>query len=208
MAEKNELISYAIDFASYLISKKKGINRIILFGSISRGDFNEDSDVDLFIDIIGSDKKEEESIGKILDNYYNTKKFKEWKLKGIANTINLMIGRLDSENWKDLKRSIINTGIVLYGKYKSEVEKINQYSLFSFENIKPDKKRIAVFRKLFGFKFGKKEYPGLIDKMNAVRVGKGSILVPSEHANELKRYFQGKKVRVSLYDLWSDAKIT
>ena len=33
MAEKNELIAYAMDFASYLISKIKGIDRIILHGS-------------------------------------------------------------------------------------------------------------------------------------------------------------------------------
>ena len=203
MKEKNELIAYALDFVSYLISKEKGIDKVILHGSVTRGDFDEESDVDLFVD---TDEKSEKKINRILDNYLKTKKFKEWELKGISNTISLITGRLDGDEWKNLKRSMMNTGIVLYGKYKAEAEKINQYVLFSFENIKPDKKRIAIFRKIFGFKSGKKEYPGLIERIKGIKVGKGSLLVPVEHANEIKEYFQNKKVLVRMYDLWSDSK--
>jgi len=200
MLQRNEMVAYALDFVSYLMSKTNNIDRIILHGSISRGDFDEKSDVDLFIDTEESEKK----INKIVDNYYKTKKFREWELKGIKNTISCITGRLDSKEWEDLKRSIINTGIILYGKYKAEAEKINQYVLFSFENIKPNKKRIAIFRKLFGFKTGKKEYSGMSRKIKAIKVGKGSLLVPIGHVSELKKYFQEKKVKVRLYDLWSD----
>ncbi len=205
MQEKNELISYAMDFASYLVFKIKEINRIILHGSIVRGDYDEKSDVDLFVDT--SALKLEKKISRTLEDYYKTKKFKEWKLKGVVNKISIIAGSLDSTEWKDLKRAIMNTGIILYGKYKSDMEKINQYTLFSFENIKPDKKRIAVFRRLFGFKAGKKEYKGLVDKIDAVRIGKGCILVSVDHVNELKRFFQDKNIKVRLYDFWSDVKI-
>lgn len=203
MPQKNELTAYALDFASYLIPKIEKIDRIILHGSIAKGNFDEESDVDLFIDT----KEKEGKINKIADNYYKTKKFKEWELKGISNKISIIVGELDSKEWQELKRSIINTGIILYGKYKSEVEKINQYDLFSFENIKPDKKRIAIFRKLYGFKIGKKQYPGITNKINAIKVGKGCLLVPAEHVNELQRYFQEKKVAVKIYDIWSDTKL-
>jgi len=202
MAQRNELIAYTMDFVSYLLSKEEEIDKVILHGSIARGDFDEESDIDLFIDT----KKNNKRITKILENYYKTKKFREWELKGINNTIAPIVGKLDSNEWKNLKRSIINTGIILYGKYKAEAEKINQYTLFSFENIKPDKKRIAIFRKLFGFKVGKKQYPGLIQDIKAVKIGKGSLLVPAEHVNKLKQYFQGKKVAVKLYDFWSDGE--
>ena len=50
MAQKNELIAYAMDFSSYLLSKVSDIDKIILHGSVARGDFDEDSDIDLFID--------------------------------------------------------------------------------------------------------------------------------------------------------------
>src|SRR3989344_3785390 len=164
MAQKNELIAYAMDCASYLISKIEDINKIILHGSISRGDFDEDSDIDLFIDT--NNKNAKNKIEKILENYYKTNKFKEWELKSIKNPFSLLVGKLDSEEWKSLKRAIMNIGIILYGKYKSNAEKINQYALFSFENIKPDKKRISIFRKLFGFKMKNKKYAGLVEKIN------------------------------------------
>jgi len=189
---------------SYLISKESDVNRAILYGSIARGDFDEDSDIDIFVDILKYGKKIENRINKITNDYYKTKKFKEWELKDIKNTFSLIVGNLDNEEWKDLKRSIINTGIILYGKYKEKTEKIKQYTLFSFENIKPDKKRVVVFRKLFGFKLKNKTYPGIIEKYKGIRVGKGVILVPVENVSELKRYFQEKKVSVKMYDLWSD----
>ena len=204
MTKRNELIAYAIDFVSYLISKEPEINRIILHGSIARGDFDKESDIDIFIDILNYNKKIEKKMNGITDSYYKTKKFREWELKGIKNTFSLIVGSLDSKDWKDLKRSIINTGIVLYGKYKGEVEKINQYTLFSFENIKPNKKRVAVFRKLFGFKLKNKSYLGVIEKYKGIRVGKGVVLIPIENVNAIKEYFQEKKIPAKMYDLWSD----
>lgn len=204
MIERNKLIGYTMDFVSYLISKFEYIDKIILHGSIARGDFDEQSDIDLFID---TEKKNEKKINKILENYYNTQKFKEWKLKGIENSFSVIIGKLDDKEWQNLKRAIMNTGIILYGKYKANAERINHYTLFSFENIKPDKKRIAIFRKLFGFKIGNKEYKGLFGKINAVKIGKGAALVPIEHVNEVKKLFQEKRVSIRLYDLWSDVKI-
>lgn len=201
MPSKNELISYAMDSASYLIGKFDKIDRIILHGSIARGDFDEESDIDLFID---SNEKNVKKINKILEDYYKTNKFKEWKLKGIENPISIITGKLDSEEWKDLKRSIINNGIILFGEYTANTEKINSYTLISFDNIKPDKKRIAIYRKIFGFKVGKKEYPGLVQKLNTKKIGKGTILVPSQYVKEFLGYLKSKKVTPKLYDLWSD----
>ncbi len=204
MAKKNELIAYAMDCASYIVSKIEGINKIVLYGSAAQGNFDESSDIDLFIDT--KEKGAEKKVQKILGDYYKTEKYKAWKLKGIENPYSMIAGELDSKEWANLKRAIISTGIILYGRYKSDIEKINSYVLFSFENIKPDKKRVGVYRKLFGFTKRKKEYPGLAKKLNAIKIGKGGLLVPLEGANELKQYFQEKKISSKLYDFWSDVK--
>ena len=204
MRQRNEFIGYAMDCASYLISKIGNIDRIILYGSMASGDYDEESDVDLFID--AKDKKIEKKINGALKEYYKTRKFREWELKGIQNEFSIIVGNLDSDEWKDLKRAIVNTGIILFGKYKSDIEKINHYTLFSFENIKSNKKRIAIYRKLFGFKVEKKKYFGIAEKINTIRIGKGALLVPVEHTNELKNYLHRKKVAVRLYDLWGDRK--
>ena len=194
-----------MDFASYLVKKVPDINRIILYGSVPRGDFDEDSDVDLFIELL--DKKKENKIKKIEEGYYKTETYNKWKLKGVDRNLSIIIGDLDGREWKDLKRAIINTGVILYGKYKSDIEKIHSYVLFVLENIKPDKKRIAIFRKLFGFKIKGKSYQGLIDKIKGIKIGKSSILVPLENSNIIKDYLKSKNVTPKIYDLWSDIKI-
>jgi predicted nucleotidyltransferase len=204
MLKKSELVAYAMDFASYSISKMENISRIILYGSIAQGNFDEKSDVDIFIDT--NDKNAQKKAQKVLEDYYKTERYRTWRLKGIENPYSIIAGELDSKEWKDLKRAIINTGLLLYGKYKSNIKKTNQYVLFSFENIKPDRKRVAIYRKLFGFKKGKKEYSGIAKKISALKIGKGNLLVQAENANEIKQYFQEKRVSVKLYDLWSDIK--
>lgn len=200
--ERNELVSYALDFAAYLILKTKGIDRIILYGSAARGDFDEKSDIDLFVD---SSEEIKKKVDKSLEDYKGTKRFGEWQMKGIKNEISVITGSLDSEEWVNLKRGIMNNGMILYGKYTAKAEKVKQYVLVSFENIQPDKKRILLFRKLFGFKVGGKRYEGMVSKINAVRVGKGNILVPIEHFDKIRDYMKEKKIAVKVYDLWSDS---
>ena len=201
--ERNEIIAYAMDFASYLISKSGDVNKVILHGSVARGDFNDNSDIDLFIDV--HDKKMEKKIHTIEDNYYKTESYHRWKLKGLKNDLSLIIGKLDSDEWKDLKRAILNTGLILYGKYTEGNKGGKHYVMFSFENIKPESKRVSLFRKLFGFKAGKKRYEGLSGKFGLKRLGKGTIIAPIEHVRELKQYFLQNKISVRLYDVWSDS---
>ncbi len=205
MLEKNEIISFAMDFASYLVSKIPEINRIILYGSAARGDFDDESDIDLFID---SKEKIEKRVEKTLETYEMTKKFKEWELKGVKKEIHTMVGELDSGVWKNLKRSIMINGIILYGKYKAESDKINHYALVSFENIKPDKKRIVVFRTIFGFNVKNKKYNGLVEKTNSKRIGKGTIIVPIENYKKIEEYLRSKKIAFKIIDFWTDEKIT
>jgi len=202
--DRNELISYASDFTSYLILKIKNIDCVLLYGSVARGDFNEESDVDLFIDSKFKDVKIQ--VDKLIRDYYKTTRFREWKLKGFRNEFSVVVGNLNSLEWKDLKRAMLSEGIILYGKFSGSPEAMEQYSLFSFENIKPDKKRVAIFRALFGFRAGNKMFAGLVEKFEGFRIGKGSILIPISKANELKKYFNDKKVSFKIYDIWSDER--
>ncbi|MBT4376623.1 nucleotidyltransferase domain-containing protein [archaeon] len=201
--EKNKLISYAMEFSSFLVRNCE-VDKIVLYGSVARGDFGEGSDIDLFVE---ADGKNERKIHRLIQDFYKTEVARNSKLKGIENNISVIVGRLGSKEWKDLNRAILNSGIVLYGKYKSNVEKSDSYSLFVFENIKPDKKRIAVFRKLFGFRVGKKSYPGLVNDLKGIKIGKGSILIPLESSMKIKDYFREKKIGFRIYDLWSDVRI-
>lgn len=205
LSTRKQLMGYALDFTSYLVSQLEDIDRAILFGSVARGDYDEKSDVDMFIDT--KNKKLEGKIAKLTENFYKTEKAKIWKLKGVSREFSVIVGELDSNEWKDLKRAMLSNGIVLYGKYKGDAEKIYQYSVFSFEAIKPESKRVSIYRSLFGFHVGKKKYHGIGQKYNLVKLGKGVIAVPIEYALEIKKLFKENKVTPKIYDIWSDTKV-
>lgn len=202
---RSEIISYAMDFASYLLLKVDGIDRILLFGSVPRGDFDDASDVDIFVDT--KIKNIQKRIDKNTEDYYQTRKFKEWQMKGIEKDFAVISGDLESDEWKDLKRAILSNGLLLYGRFTGNTDNLRQFSLFSFENIKPEKKRVALFRALFGFIAGKKRYDGLIIRIGGKRISKGSMIIPAQKSRELIEYFHKKKINFKVYDIWTDEKL-
>ncbi|HLD49100.1 MAG TPA: nucleotidyltransferase domain-containing protein [archaeon] len=199
----SDLIAYASSFCSYLLENEKNIRAVILFGSASRGSADKESDVDIFIDT--TSKKNHDKIKKIIDNFYNTQIYKSWNLRGIKNSISAIAGDIESNEWKDLKRSIITDGIILFGKYKSTPEKLKQCTLFSYIDIKDAKKRVNLYRKLFGYKLGKKYYEGIVIKSNGLRHGRGSFSVPIEHYKEIREVFREMKVTPKITEIWLDS---
>ncbi len=202
MIKRNELVAYALDFTSYLISRVEGVDSVILFGSVAKDEFDDESDVDIFVN--SKDKKMENAVKKSVDSYCLTEKYKRWEAKGINNTISCITGDIDSEGWADLKRGIINTGIVLCGKYESNVDNLKQHMLFSLKPVKPESKRVTVHKKLFGFSVRKKKYPGLVRKYDGRVLGSNVFIVPLEHCMNLKRYLHEKKVAFVIYEIWKE----
>jgi predicted nucleotidyltransferase len=196
---KSKLIAYAMDFSSFLIQKTKqkdNIRNIILFGSVARGEAGKESDVDIFIDIIGTKNKTEEEIKKILSTFISSTKYKNyWKALGITKEIKLTIGQLDK--WKELKPSIIANGITLYGKFKQKTDG-EHITFFIWENIKPNAKRVLFNKQLFGYAQHGKFYSGLLEKFEGKRLGKGCIIVPLEHANKIHNHFKKYKITVKI----------
>jgi predicted nucleotidyltransferase len=195
--KNKKLVAYAMDFASFLIEMidYKELKRIILFGSAARNEANEKSDVDLFIE---SDSKSiEKEIKKIKDDFFSSRRYKDyWHLKGINNDINISVGKID--DWKNLKNSIISNGILLYSKYYDSPANGKYKTLLYWENVKPESKRVAVSKRLFGYKKGKKRYTGLIQKYNGEKLGKGIIAVLSENEFAFLKLFKEMKITVKI----------
>ena len=153
-----ELISYSLDFVSYLLQnlKKEEISKIksiILFGSVAIGKADKESDIDIFID--SPDKKIEKEVKEIIHSFYNSSKLKNyWNLLNIKNEINVIVGQLD--NWK-LKDSMLGNAIILYQKYTPKLEEGKNKVILSWSNIKPDSKRVMLNKKKSGYShYGKK----------------------------------------------------
>ena len=197
--KRNKLISLAINFSSFLVGQVE-VKSIVLFGSVAKNNFDDESDIDIFIEC---DKKDEKKIDNILELYRKTEEYEKFRLEGVKNEIAIKSGSL--EKWKDLKRSIISSGIVLYGVYRGTPDKLNHKLLFllNLEGLSRANK-IKVWRRLYGYKqkVGKKVYisKGKVEK----KLGRGAFLVSIQYSQEMISYLKENKIKYSLLDVWME----
>jgi predicted nucleotidyltransferase len=194
------LKSYASHFVSYFLDNidLSRTNKIILFGSVARGDAGKNSDVDIFIDLKKTSKKQEKEIRKTLEEFYKSREALLFKSKGIDNKINIIIGKLD--DWKSLKESIESTGIILYGNYTPTNVKGRKHMIISWDNI--GKNRGAFLNKLYGVKIGDKQYKGLLEKFGGKRLGKSSTLIPIEHREDVLKEIRKYEVNARVIEVY------
>ncbi|MBI4163108.1 MAG: nucleotidyltransferase domain-containing protein [Candidatus Aenigmarchaeota archaeon] len=203
----NDYKSYAIAAAYFIISnidnKLMGkINNVILFGSIAQNRATKESDVDLFFDATLNKTQENTlkiSLNKIAEEFYTSNAALQFKLRRIDNRISCIVGEL--KKWKDLKRSIISTGIVLYGKYSSGMGKkdLKQFFIMSWE---APKMRGAFLNKLYGYMAGKKRYSGMIENFNAEKIGKSALLVMSEHKGKFMQLMENYNANYEIIEVY------
>ena len=202
--KKENLIAYAMNFASFLLDEKiaKDIDNVILFGSVARGDFDDESDIDIFID---SKRDIEGEVNKTLSFFNQSEMQKKWELKGVKNDISVKVGELSK--WR-LKRDVIADGILLYGKFKQLAEDVEYYLILtlSFKQFKQSQK-VKLWRKLYGYKqkIGKKVYhsKGLTDKLGAKRLD-NCLAIPVKNKKEILDFLNKEKINYSVREIWSD----
>jgi len=206
-----KLLSYAVDFASFLIQEldksMEPVKAIILFGSVARGEATMESDVDIFVDT--ADKNIDRKIKKIVDEFYQSRKFTEyWRLLGVHQEIKCVVGKLSE--WGSLERSIISSGITLYDKYKGKYE-TTPYTLFIISVKKKRSGSVKVWRKIYGYtqKVGKKVYhsKGLIQEYGGKKIAKGIVLIPIGNSQHLIDFLKKEKAHYQLIEFLTDAKI-
>ncbi len=138
-----------------------------------------------------------------MELYKKTEEYEKFKLEGVKNELSVKSGELD--DWKDLKRSVISGGIVLYGAYHGTPDKLNHKLLFllNLDGLSRANK-IKVWRNLYGYKqkVGKKVYisKGKVEK----KLGRGAFLVSMEDSQEVINYLKKNKTKYSLSDVWTE----
>lgn len=198
----DEMVAYASSFVSFILPKID-VEEIILFGSTSRGEAGEESDIDLFFNIKDEKKGKsvQEIINKELKRFYKSKIFEIWSLKSIKNPIKFEVGNLNK--WK-LKRSIISDGIILYGKYKSMPEETKGFVYFNLKPIKDITKRNRVLRRLFGRKEKNYSIKSLVEEISGKILSPNSFIVPIEKSKEIINLLNPEKLDFSFFEFWSD----
>ncbi|MEK6920825.1 MAG: hypothetical protein AABX82_02995, partial [Nanoarchaeota archaeon] len=62
--------------------------------------------------------------------------------------------------------------------------------------------RVNIHRKLFGYKLGKREYKGLVQKVNGIKYGRGAFCVPIEHYKETLKIFRDLRITPQITEIW------
>ena len=198
------LKAYASYFASYLLDNVKNVDnieRIVLFGSVARGEDNKDSDVDIFIELKKDTIKSKIEIKSSAEKFYQSREALLFKTKGIENKISLKIGKL--KGWKDLYRSVASTGIVLYGPYEAKTLPSGAKHFIIVYWDKVGKNRGAFLNKVYGVKIKNKKYEGLITKFGGKKTGKSSIMIPVQYKKEIFKLLKPHEVRPKVLEVFS-----
>ncbi len=200
--DQSKILAYASTFVTYLIRTMrediKHIDGIILYGSVAKGEASAESDVDIFVN--AKNEKLSEKVENIVGGFIDSREAALYKIEGIGNEINVKVGEL--QKWESLHHSIMNSGIVLWQKYKAEKKPSEARHSFIFFWDRIGKNRGAFLNVLYGYTIGKKKYGGLVQKKGGMRTGKSSILVPAEYQEEFIMLFKKYKVRVRQKEVW------
>jgi len=198
------LKSYASYFVSYLLTNLKdtdNIERIVLFGSVAKNEATKDSDIDLFIEVKKHTKKFEEKIRDLERKFYESREAIIFKAKNVDNVFSIKIGKL--KEWKDLQRSILSTGIILYGHYESkETPSGLKHNIVIYWD-KINLNRGAFLNKIYGFNINDKHYQGLLEKYNGRRLGKSCIVIPIQYKKEIFDLLKKYKVEAKTIEMFN-----
>ena len=198
---KDTLFPYIYSYLSYLFREKNTItkiNKIFLFGSVARNDFDVESDIDLFID---TEKKNEPEIEKKISlalKKFNQIEGKKWEFKGIKNTLSVKVGLL--EEW-ELKESIEKEGMILYST-SSTPNSFRKYLLFTFSPIISPKKRVKVIRTLFGRQEKMYKDKGIVQKYEGKILSPRVFLISPDALNIVTTLFSKEKIDYSFEEIW------
>ena len=199
--KRNEIISYALAFTSFLLRRVQNVNAVVLFGSVARGDYDNESDIDLFIETEESEKKIEET----LKLFKKSKEHEKYLDLGIENQISLKVGKL--KDWSSLRESILDNGITLYGKYENLPENLKHFISFAISMKKLHQKtRLRVWRRLYGYKqkVGSKIYKknGIVEALGGRRLGDGMLAIPKNRENDMIGFLNKLNVNYTKQDVY------
>ncbi|MFH1439347.1 MAG: nucleotidyltransferase domain-containing protein [Candidatus Woesearchaeota archaeon] len=210
--KQNELFSYVYDFVSQILDQKvifDSIRKIILFGSVVRGDFIKKSDIDLFIDIYPVNEASRINILiKKEINKFESKAEKDWHLRGIDLPIRVIVDDIEKEKWKELKEEVSAYGITIFGKFKQSYEG-KRHKILVIYDIKKlsQKNKMSFLRKMYGYTLRKesKTYvqKGMIHSINAEKLNPGSLLINFEEWLIIKDILKKYKIKHIIKEIWS-----
>jgi len=194
--EREELIGAVYTFLSFLFREPKAAKKIkivYLFGSVARGEFDERSDIDIFVDCSEKDSAEmEKAVRRALGKF---SKEKAWKLRDLKNELRVKVG--DLARWT-LKESVEREGVLLYSQIPTPA--LTKFYIVRIEPIKEVARRNKVIR----FLFGRAEYEakGAVQEVGGEKLAPRIFSIPVTSFSKIASKLSAEKVKFKLREVW------
>jgi len=177
------------------MKKVRGVTGIILFGSYSRGDPEEGSDIDLLVTF-----RDKEGMEKHLREIYKITSESSLFLQVISLTLQELMR-------SPLLQPVMREGKIYYADKEVTREltpKYKPYALVTYSTINLSPKEKVVFtQKLEGRGKGKYRYEGLVQKLEGFKVGRGVLMIPLENLRTLTHFLEEKRIDYSVRSIWA-----
>lgn len=172
-----------------------GITGVVLFGSYSRGDFDEGSDVDLLLTF-----KDKTKLNKSLNEVYKITAKSDLPFQAIGLT-------LEELRSSPLLESVLRDGRICYAREdvrKLLTTKRKSYALVTYSTANLNSKEKVTFsQRLEGRGKGKYRYDGLVQELGGYKVGRGVIMVPLENLKTLTKCLEEKEIDYIVRYVWT-----
>ena len=178
--------------------KSSDIKSIFLFGSVARGDFDDDSDIDIFINTDKNNEKELDKFSKIaMKNFYESDEMKKFVLFGVENPISIKCGNV--EKW-GLFGSIKSDGVLLYSSSISPF--FRKHFLVELKPISDVAKRNRIIRKLAGRKEKNRKEKGMVEQIGGQVLDSRHYIMPAEKITSVTRVLSRENAIFEMREIW------
>ena len=194
--QTSRAIAYVQNALSFL-TLDNCINAIYLFGSSVRGELEEESDIDVFMDCSENEKDIENRAKDAFSRFYSSKDYDKWKILHFTYPLSVKVGKL--EEW-ELNESISAEGILLYSKQVSLVSSTKQV-LFIFSLPKKKTKYLKLVRELYGRKEKGYSDKGLLGELKGKKLSSNVVIIPKENCEIIKKLLNKEKIEYSFREM-------
>jgi len=176
------------------ISGIEGVLGVILFGSRARGDYDASSDYDLLVIF-----EDDSSMWRNRPRLFATVS----KLGLFTQVLTRTIKELAQKTEPSFLQNIREQGKILYARYPLDLPAANVevtpgvVITFSMRKLN-QKAKLAIEYRLMG----RRGHEGLLQKINAIRIGRGAVLVPRDGYARLIGFLSEKGIPYKTLDVY------
>jgi len=184
-----------IEHVADKLESVEGVIGVVLFGSYSRGDYDEGSDIDLLV--IFRDKN---TLEKGLKDVYQTTSKSDLFFQVVGLTMDELKG-------SPLLDSAMREGKIYYAN--EDVKKLltpthKPYALVTYSTTNLNlKERVVFTQKLEGRGKGKYRYEGIIRELGGYKVGRGVMMIPIEHIKTITQHLEKNGINYVIRYVWA-----